>query len=78
MVKIKMKLVLVDCRFLYAWEEKYMLPGKTFLLRMNGSGNRYIVRISCCITAEMNPTSIPEDGGSSPGLIHWVNDPVLP
>ena len=28
-------------------------------------------------TAEMNPTSIPEDGYSIPGLIQWVGDLAL-
>ena len=33
---------------------------------------------SHCGSVEMNPTSIREDAGLTPGLTQWVKDPVLP
>ena len=41
--------------------------------RITKTGNRS----SHCDAAEMNPTSIHEDVGSSPGLTQWVEDPAL-
>ena len=35
-------------------------------------------RNSHCGTVEMNPTSIPEDVGSIPGLIQWARELTLP
>ena len=33
---------------------------------------------ACCGSAEMNPSSIHNDSGLSPGLAWWVKDSALP
>ena len=54
----------------FSADSKHLSRGKICAL------NR-IVRSSHHGTGETNLTTIPEDAGSTPGLAHWVEDPVL-